>query len=291
MFEGQFTVQIVGADGKIIVQAPVKEVYAGSWTKGSPVSFESKIEFATEQKTGTLVFKHANPSGLPENEKSYTVSVNFAKKDFQALLKDGCVKEDGANQNYYLDTKLLPFKLEGNNNKAFCLSKSEIGKDSYLYIVDKEVYVYDDASDTTFHRHYNIDFVGDKFYDDGNYFAYVQSELYSVNAPRFMYLPIESMRFVVEIGRVFAPHEYEDLYFKDSILIDVFVNPDLDKIIDKHKTLQTDFNKEFISEENIPLFYKDLTNSLFFEKQLSEEYKMKIDDLTERLQNIKASSN
>ena len=122
MFEGQFTVQIVGADGKVITQVPLGDLYDGGWVESDPVAFEGRVEFTTEQTSGNIVFKKANPSGLPENDKSHKVPVNFAKKDFQALLKDIC-KYKGANiyPNYIYKISDLPIKSENAGEDGVCI--------------------------------------------------------------------------------------------------------------------------------------------------------------------------
>jgi hypothetical protein len=70
-FEGSMPVQIVDENGKILGEGPVvtNEDWARAALNGEQVSFNGSISFkkGTAQK-GFIIFKHDNPSGLPENE-------------------------------------------------------------------------------------------------------------------------------------------------------------------------------------------------------------------------------
>lgn len=75
MFEGQFSVKLLDINKKIIIHALGKEITPGSWMKPGKVDFTSTITFKPTSKPAYLVFEADNPSGLPENAKSFTVSV------------------------------------------------------------------------------------------------------------------------------------------------------------------------------------------------------------------------
>lgn len=58
-----------------------------NWMTEDFVNFEAKIEFvAKEDIKGFLIFRKDNPSGLPENDKEFTVPVNIAKSE-EATMK------------------------------------------------------------------------------------------------------------------------------------------------------------------------------------------------------------
>jgi hypothetical protein len=52
-------------------------VVEGGWMTIDLVKFESEITFTTTEKTGYIVIKKDNPSGLPENDASLKVPVKF----------------------------------------------------------------------------------------------------------------------------------------------------------------------------------------------------------------------
>jgi hypothetical protein len=77
MFEGQLTLRLLDDQQQLIVEAPGLEKYPGSWQTGESIEFSGSLEFTTSAATGTLVVAKANPSGLPENEDSFSVPVRF----------------------------------------------------------------------------------------------------------------------------------------------------------------------------------------------------------------------
>lgn len=77
MFEGQLVLKLLDNDRKVIAQGKGVEEKLGSWTSGNPVSFEGKIIFEGNAESGYLVVENDNPSGLPENQKTFEIPVQF----------------------------------------------------------------------------------------------------------------------------------------------------------------------------------------------------------------------
>lgn len=75
-FEGTFPVKLLDAQGNV-VSVTVAEAGAG-WMTTDFVPFTAKIEFEDLEGVGVLVFERDNPSGLPENDESFSVPVKFA---------------------------------------------------------------------------------------------------------------------------------------------------------------------------------------------------------------------
>ena len=95
-FEASFPVKLLDANGKELVSAPSKA--QGEWMTEEFVPFVAILVFETPTtKTGTIVLKNDNPSGLPENEKEVRIPVQFleykevrsAKFDKPILLNTG----------------------------------------------------------------------------------------------------------------------------------------------------------------------------------------------------------
>ena len=77
MFEGQFPIRLLDSNKDLIASGIGKEVVPGSWTSGKPVDFQATISFKVTAKTGFLTLTNDNPSGLPENSKSFEIPINF----------------------------------------------------------------------------------------------------------------------------------------------------------------------------------------------------------------------
>lgn len=77
MFEGQLTVRLLDDQNQVLVEAPGTESIPGSWQTGKSVVFTSSLSFTTTATSGTLVIAKPNPSGLPENDESFSVPVKF----------------------------------------------------------------------------------------------------------------------------------------------------------------------------------------------------------------------
>ncbi len=75
-FEGQVgTVRLV-VEAVTLAQAPLTA--KGDWMTSSPINFEASLEFqAIGDKNGWLVFANENPSGLPENDREFTLPVRI----------------------------------------------------------------------------------------------------------------------------------------------------------------------------------------------------------------------
>ena len=75
-FEANMPVTLLDANQKVLARAPL---HADSeWMTPDFVPFSGSIVFdKPETETGFLVFENDNPSGLPENAKSFTISVRF----------------------------------------------------------------------------------------------------------------------------------------------------------------------------------------------------------------------
>jgi len=77
MFEGQLPIKLLDNNRKLIAQGVGREVTPGSWQSSEPVKFTGTLTFTTTAKSGFLLIENDNPSGLPENSKSYEIPVNF----------------------------------------------------------------------------------------------------------------------------------------------------------------------------------------------------------------------
>lgn len=77
MFEGVMPVILLDANYNEVARGQAKEVTPGSWSAGKDVAFSVTLTFSTTAKTGFLIFKADNPSGNPENDKSFEIPVKF----------------------------------------------------------------------------------------------------------------------------------------------------------------------------------------------------------------------
>jgi hypothetical protein len=76
-FEANVVVKLLDEHGAVLAQN--RGQAKGEWMTEQPVEFESKLIFTVPagQTKGTLVIENDNPSGLPENQKSYSVPVRL----------------------------------------------------------------------------------------------------------------------------------------------------------------------------------------------------------------------
>ncbi|MFN7160056.1 MAG: Gmad2 immunoglobulin-like domain-containing protein [Candidatus Gracilibacteria bacterium] len=75
-FEGSFPIEIQDANGKVLAIVPAQA--KGEWMTENFVPFSASLNFsAPTTATGNVVLRKDNPSGLPENDMSYTVPVKF----------------------------------------------------------------------------------------------------------------------------------------------------------------------------------------------------------------------
>jgi hypothetical protein len=75
-FEGVFPVELLDAQGKVLAKGMVKA--QGDWQTTEYVNFIGSLNFESATSTkGSLKFTNDNPSGLPENSKSFFIPVKF----------------------------------------------------------------------------------------------------------------------------------------------------------------------------------------------------------------------
>ena len=75
-FEASFPVQVLDGDGTILGSGTGQA--QGEWTTTNFVPFIGEISFSKPKgKTGTIVFKKDNPSGLPANDDFVSIPINF----------------------------------------------------------------------------------------------------------------------------------------------------------------------------------------------------------------------
>lgn len=76
-FEGSFPVELQDAEGNVIAGSLAQA--QGDWMTESFVPFSAQINFenSPDDERGSLVFKRANPSGLEENDRSYSLPIIF----------------------------------------------------------------------------------------------------------------------------------------------------------------------------------------------------------------------
>lgn len=78
VFEGSFPIEIIDNQNNLIFKGVAS---APNWTNGSGalVDFTATIKFSTAAPSGFLKIKNDNPSGLPENDKSYIIPIIFTR--------------------------------------------------------------------------------------------------------------------------------------------------------------------------------------------------------------------
>lgn len=75
-FEASFPVQVLDSDGTVLGSGPVQA--QGNWMTTNFVPFIGEIDFSKPKgKTGSIIFKKDNPSGLSEYDDSVSIPVNF----------------------------------------------------------------------------------------------------------------------------------------------------------------------------------------------------------------------
>jgi hypothetical protein len=107
-FEASFPVTLVDSEGNKLAQIPVQATE--DWMTENYVHFKGEMTFNSGVATsGKLIFKNDNPSGLPQNEKSFEVPVKF-----QPVTETMSVKV------YFNNDKLDP---QISCNKVFSVSR------------------------------------------------------------------------------------------------------------------------------------------------------------------------
>lgn len=75
-FEASFPIQVLDEDGTILGSGIGQA--QGEWTTTDFVPFTGEINFTKPKgQNGSIVFKKDNPSGLPANDDSVSIPVNF----------------------------------------------------------------------------------------------------------------------------------------------------------------------------------------------------------------------
>lgn len=76
-FEGSFPVVLTNWDGEIIAEAQASA--QGEWMTEDFVPFEAELEFETPElyNRGSLILQKSNPSGKPELDDAYEITVLF----------------------------------------------------------------------------------------------------------------------------------------------------------------------------------------------------------------------
>ncbi|MDA1338060.1 MAG: hypothetical protein O2871_01725 [bacterium] len=299
MFEGQFTVQVWGADGKLIMQAPLGDLYDGGWVESDPVAFEGKVEFTTDQKTGTLVFKKDNASGLPENDKNYTISVNFAKKDFQALLKDIC-KYQGANiyPNYIYKVSDLPIKNKDLSGDDLFWCFGEGLENAYLSLdlfnsADRKtsVLIYDEASMEGGHGGPPfLGFYGTEIYNKDN----IRIGAYLVISMGDLYVK-DIVNITLRGERTVVPAGFETIYINTTESVDLEDTEMLGKVslIASNYLVNGSTDVIAVPGDIIDLnkyteFEIELVNAVFDSSKVSPKHQKIIDEMISDLNSFEA---
>jgi len=74
-FEASFPVEAYDESGKLVGRTQAQA--QGDWMTEQLVPFSAKLDFSVSGKSGIIVLKKDNPSGLPENEGIFVVPVRF----------------------------------------------------------------------------------------------------------------------------------------------------------------------------------------------------------------------
>lgn len=79
-FEGSFPIKLYNASDQLIAEGVAEA--QGSWMTENFVPFEATLTFdAPDDERGEMVFQRANPSGLPDNEREYSLPVIFSPEE------------------------------------------------------------------------------------------------------------------------------------------------------------------------------------------------------------------
>jgi hypothetical protein len=76
-YEGVFPIKLLDSEENVIASGQAKETIAGSWQTGESIDFTASLVFKIATGTGTLVLENDNPSGNPENAKSFEIPITF----------------------------------------------------------------------------------------------------------------------------------------------------------------------------------------------------------------------
>ena len=73
-FEAQFTAELVDSEGEVVATAILTA--DGEWMTEDLVAFSGEMDAGGFSGNGELVLKSANPSGLPANQKSFSIPLS-----------------------------------------------------------------------------------------------------------------------------------------------------------------------------------------------------------------------
>lgn len=74
LFEGQFNYVLKDLNGNTVSQGTI---FADWNLPQETIPFTTEITYSSRSDSGLLIFKNDNPSGLPENEKFYSIPVKL----------------------------------------------------------------------------------------------------------------------------------------------------------------------------------------------------------------------
>lgn len=84
-FEAEFLAELYDAKENLLGRAILTA--KDNWMTENFVPFEGELEFSIpETQFGKLRFLNSNPSGLPENQKIFEVSIQFEKENYRKVL-------------------------------------------------------------------------------------------------------------------------------------------------------------------------------------------------------------
>lgn len=116
MFEGSFPVLLTDSDGVILYQTKGVEIIPGSWQSGENASFSATLKFNTTKKEGLIVLKKDNPSGLSENDDSYSTSVKLIQTSTKELV---CTENNGKWIEKYSECENIKEDVCINNGGSY----------------------------------------------------------------------------------------------------------------------------------------------------------------------------
>jgi len=109
-FEGSFPVRVEDKDGQTLGQGFVTA--QDDWMTSDFVPFEGTITFASGEATqGRIVFMKDNPSGLPENDESMAIPVQFEQDlmEVKIFFNNNTIDPDMLDCNrVYATTRTIP---------------------------------------------------------------------------------------------------------------------------------------------------------------------------------------
>lgn len=106
-FEASFPAHLIDANGQSLGNIPIQA--NGEWMTTEFVPFTASMDFTIPfTKTGTLILKKDNPSGLPENNDELRIPVTFATFD-QSMVEKTSIKVFFGNSSKGAECKETKF--------------------------------------------------------------------------------------------------------------------------------------------------------------------------------------